>query len=151
MNEETTPNFLQRMVTKRNEGGFTLIELLIVIIILAVLAAIVVFAVGATSQNAVAASCNADAKSVETAVESYHAQTTSFPTAMTDLLTSSVLTINNVTTTVGPWLRAAPSSTHYIIAIDNAGVVYAAPPTASPPTQGIYNYDTHPDICAKYT
>ena len=62
------------MVAKRDQGGFTLIELLIVIIILAILAAIVVFAVGNTNTNAIASSCNADAKSVETALEAYKAQ-----------------------------------------------------------------------------
>ena len=54
MNEKSTPNILQRMVAKRDQGGFTLIELLIVIIILAILAAIVVFAVGSTNTNAIA-------------------------------------------------------------------------------------------------
>jgi general secretion pathway protein G len=70
-----------RMIEKRNEGGFTLIELLIVIIILAILAAIVVFAVGTTGSNAVAASCNADAKTFETALESYKAEVGAYPGA----------------------------------------------------------------------
>jgi prepilin-type N-terminal cleavage/methylation domain-containing protein len=72
-----------RMVEKRNEGGFTLIELLIVIIILAILAAIVVFAVGTTGTNAVTASCNADAKTFETALESYKAEVGAYPGAST--------------------------------------------------------------------
>ena len=67
------------MVAKRDQGGFTLIELLIVIIILAILAAIVVFAVGSTNTNAIASSCNADAKSVETALEAYKAQISTLP------------------------------------------------------------------------
>lgn len=70
-----------RMIEKRNEGGFTLIELLIVIIILAILAAIVVFAVGTTGSNAVTAACNADAKTFETALESYKAEVGSYPGA----------------------------------------------------------------------
>src|ERR1700691_6124461 len=68
-----------RMIEKRNEGGFTLIELLIVIIILAILAAIVVFAVGTTGANAKAAACSADAKSFETALESYKAEIGQYP------------------------------------------------------------------------
>ena len=68
-----------RIIEKRNEGGFTLIELLIVIIILAILAAIVVFAVGTTGSNAVAASCNADAKTFETALEAYKAEVGDYP------------------------------------------------------------------------
>ncbi len=112
MNEKSTPNILQRMVAKRDEGGFTLIELLIVIIILAILAAIVVFAVGSTNSNAIASSCNADAKSVETALEAYKAQIGSYPAATaasTLLVTSTVTTVNGVNETVGPWLKEWPS------------------------------------------
>ncbi len=92
-------------------AGFTLIELLIVIIILAILAAIVVFAVGSTNSNAIASSCNADAKSVETALEAYKAQIGSYPAAAdasTILVTSTVTTVNGVSETVGPWLKEWP-------------------------------------------
>jgi general secretion pathway protein G len=67
------------MSEKRDEGGFTLIELLIVIIILAILAAIVVFAVGTTGANAKTAACNSDAKTMETALESYKAEVGYYP------------------------------------------------------------------------
>src|SRR2546430_657991 len=70
-----------RVFTKRDERGFTLIELLIVIVILGILAAIVVFAVGTTSASSVQAACHADGKSLETALESYKAQTGAFPAA----------------------------------------------------------------------
>ena len=93
---------LERLKEKRSEGGFTLIELLIVIIILAVLAAIVVFAVGTTSTNAKKSACNADAKSVEVAVEAYKAQVGSFPASMAALTTPGAN---------GPWLRQAPRAT----------------------------------------
>jgi len=109
MNEQYTPNFLQRMVAKRDQGGFTLIELLIVIIILAILAAIVVFAVGSTNSNAVAASCNADAKSVETAAEAYDAQMNGYPSAIAELTTT---TQNSQGMSVGPWLKQSPSTTN---------------------------------------
>src|SRR5580658_5463153 len=69
----------ERMIEKRNEGGFTLIELLIVIIILAILAAIVVFAVGTTGGNAKSAACQSDAKTFETALESYKAEVGAYP------------------------------------------------------------------------
>jgi general secretion pathway protein G len=108
----------EKMKEKRNEGGFTLIELLIVIIVLAILAAIVVFAVGTTGKNAVAASCRADAKSVETATEAYHAQTGVFPAAVTNLTTSTVTNGS----TVGPWLRAVPGTTHYTIALSSGSI-----------------------------
>src|SRR5580704_19366843 len=94
---------------RESQGGFTLVELLIVIVILAILAAIVVFAVGTTSKNAVAASCSADAKSVETAMSAYDAQLASYPGSLAALAT----TANGPGGVVGPWLRAVPSTTHY--------------------------------------
>jgi len=116
MNEEKSPHYLQRMIARRNEGGFTLIELLIVIIILAVLAAIVVFAVGNTGQNAAAASCQTDAKAVETALEAYKAQNApsfTFPTA------------DNWKAIVPTYLRTQPSAVHYEINFDGSGNVSA--------------------------
>jgi general secretion pathway protein G len=86
----------------RGDDGFTLIELLIVIVILAILAAIVVFAVGTTTTNAKVSACNADAKSVETAVEAYKAQNGSYPANMAALTTPGPN---------GPWLRQVPSAT----------------------------------------
>ena len=99
----------ENMKEKRNEGGFTLIELLIVIIILAVLAAIVVFAVGTTTGNAKAAACNADAKSVETAVEAYKAANSA--AAYPDLGTTGQGELTATGGTNGPWLRQWPVAT----------------------------------------
>jgi general secretion pathway protein G len=129
---------LERLHQKRTEGGFTLIELLIVIVILAILAAIVVFAVGTSTTNAVTASCRADVKSVETAVESYHAQTGAFPTA-TGNLTSSTSTGGS---TVGPWLRAWPSSPSYTVALGVNGTVLVNLNGAA-----AANLDTTPAAC----
>ena len=123
MQDQSTENFLQRMVAKRDQGGFTLIELLIVIIILAILAAIVVFAVGSTNTSAIASSCNADAKSVETALEAYKAQIGSYPATSDLLTTSTVTTQNGVSETVGPWLKEWPSTNNYTVAIDTSGNV----------------------------
>ena len=131
--DQSTENFLQRMVAKRDQGGFTLIELLIVIIILAILAAIVVFAVGSTNTNAIASSCNADAKSVETALEAYKAQLTNYPATLDALTTSFPTTVNGVSETVGPWLKEVPSTTNYTISFDSStGVVSVAAPGGSP-------------------
>jgi len=122
MKEQSTPNILQRMVARRDQGGFTLIELLIVIIILAILAAIVVFAVGSTNSNAIASSCNADAKSVETAMESYKAQIGSYPTNISTLTAGPTpTTINGVSETVGPWLKELPGTSNYTISVDALG------------------------------
>jgi prepilin-type N-terminal cleavage/methylation domain-containing protein len=150
MREDTAPNAFQRMMERRNEGGFTLIELLIVIIILAVLAAIVVFAVGTTSKNAVAASCNADAKSVETAMEAYKAQTGGYPTAVSLLTAQTVTTVNGVNITVGPWLKAAPGTSHYSISIDTTGGVFMLPPGGGTPASA-NNFDVTPGICNSFT
>jgi general secretion pathway protein G len=97
----------ENLKEKRNEGGFTLIELLIVIIILAILAAIVVFAVGTTTGNSKAAACNADAKSVETAVEAYKAQGGAYPSVGT--AGQAQLTATGGSN--GPWLRQWPVAT----------------------------------------
>jgi type II secretion system protein G len=129
MSTERTPNALQRMVAKRDQGGFTLIELLIVIIILAILAAIVVFAVGSTNTNAIASSCNADAKSVETALEAYKAQIGSYPAAgnLSLLLAGPTqTTVNGVAESVGPWLKELPASNNYSITADGSGNVSVA-------------------------
>ncbi|MHB8439755.1 MAG: prepilin-type N-terminal cleavage/methylation domain-containing protein [Acidimicrobiales bacterium] len=140
--------FVERTLEKRDEGGFTLIELLIVIIILAILAAIVVFAVGTTSANAKYSACNSDAKSFETAMESYKAQVGSYPDAgvlantsyntvtvtsngvlaQIDAapLTSSI--VSNGTTLGSSWLRSLPGTAHYTIVTDGNGAVYVLPP-----------------------
>jgi prepilin-type N-terminal cleavage/methylation domain-containing protein len=129
---------LQRLLQKRDEGGFTLIELLIVIVILAILAAIVVFAVGTSTSNAVTASCRADVKSVETAVESYHAQTGAFPAGSANLLVS----VSTGGSTVGPWLRAWPSSPSYTVALAASGTVLVNLSGAA-----AANLDTTPTAC----
>jgi type II secretion system protein G len=117
---------LSRMQQKRNEGGFTLIELLIVIVILAILAAIVVFAVGTTTTNAVAASCKADAKSVETATEAYKAQLGTFPASGAGGLSAlASSTTDGNGNQVGPWLRQVPSSPSYTIVMGSSGTVLA--------------------------
>lgn len=64
---------LQARREREGEEGFTLIELLIVIVVLGILAAVVVFALGSVTGNAKASACNADAKTIETAVASYNA------------------------------------------------------------------------------
>lgn len=149
----------ERMRERSNEGGFTLIELLIVIVILAILAAIVVFAVGTTGSNAKSAACSSDAKSFETALESYKAEVGAYPgagfgntpptgdatpnyfgltgqpTGGGNSATPPNWYISNVNTNqlIGPFLRSLPSTTHYQIITDGNGGVYILPATLKAP------------------
>jgi len=210
------------MSEKRDEGGFTLIELLIVIIILAILAAIVVFAVGSTGANAKTAACNSDAKTFETALESYKAEVGVYPgdpsltggsaaqitqgqtwigatapnlglnvspitppgtippgngvfgllgdngTSASDTvsaLSPIASTTPNMTgagissggnwvapngSTVGPFLRSLPNSTHYQIWTDGKGGVFVFGPTVNVTAAlmtSANNFDITPGIC----
>jgi len=83
---------LQRIrAVRKSDRGFTLTELLITIIILGVLAAIVVFAVGAFTNDGKQVACQTDKKSVEVAVETYTAKTGGFPASVTALVTAGYL------------------------------------------------------------
>ena len=61
------------------EQGFTLAELLVVVVFLGILAAVVVFAVGNSTDNAKASACDAERSTLETAIEAYRAQTGDYP------------------------------------------------------------------------
>ena len=103
---------LERLRARReelgDEGGFTLIELLIVIVILGILAAIVVFAVqNLTSQSDVAA-CQAQYKTVETAMEAYKAQIGSYPTPAQGFAQLKTQQTGLDGSKDGPWLRDLP-------------------------------------------
>ncbi len=59
---------------KKQDKGFTLVELLIVIVILGILATVTVFAVRGITDQGQESACNADKKTMQTAVEAYFAQ-----------------------------------------------------------------------------
>ena len=59
---------------KNQDKGFTLVELLIVIVILGILATVTVFAVRGITDQGQTSACNADKKTLQTAVEAYYAQ-----------------------------------------------------------------------------
>jgi general secretion pathway protein G len=105
---------------RTKDSGFTLTELLIVIVVLGVLAGIVVFAVGAFTDNGTSAACKADKKAVEVALEAYRAQKTVYPSAAStsgrmDLL----LDPNSDNDKSDGYLRQAPSNAGYTITISN--------------------------------
>ena len=91
----TLSNHIRKI--RKDDGGFTLIELLIVITVLGILAGIVVFGVSTFRQDATAAACKADAKSVEVAAEAYNARNTGYPASIAVLVG-------------GGYLKAAPTS-----------------------------------------
>ncbi|MGY1779232.1 competence type IV pilus major pilin ComGC [Geodermatophilus sp. SYSU D01036] len=97
---------------RKNDEGFTLIELLMVIVILGVLAGIVVFAVGGINDRGEQAACDADLRTVQTAVEAYYANPAggdgSYPTALGDLVPEY---LRSVPTTVALGADGAVTST----------------------------------------
>ena len=109
--------------------GFTLIELLIVIAVLGVLAAIVIFSLGGITSKSAAAACNADANTVETAVQAYDAETGGTVPVTPQLLTSAT----------APYLQTFPTSSYYAISLDSGNVMIAAPIGATPVSYGTPN------------
>ena len=89
------------------EKGFTLVELLVVIVILGILAAVVVFAVGGSTQQAGIKACLAERSTVESAVEAFKAQTEKYPTGVGQLLSGAPIPDGNGATT-GILLRHPP-------------------------------------------
>lgn len=111
------------------ESGFTLIELLIVIVVLGILAAVVIFALSGVTASSAVSACNADAKSVEVAIQAYNTQNGAMPA--------------NSTALISTYLRQWPSNgTHYAVAIDTLGNVFVNPNSSVTATGTTNNYDT---------
>jgi general secretion pathway protein G len=111
---------LQARRAEEGFDGFTLIELLIVIVVLGILAAVVIFALSGVTGQSKASACNADAKSVETAVEAYR---------NSPLNTTNAWPANMAALTAPPFggdafLRTAPANNNgYTVAVAANGVV----------------------------
>ncbi len=97
-----------------------------------------------TAAAAVIASCQADAKSVETALEAYKAQIGAYPFA--DDWGALTTTRKGPGGTVGPWLKAIPSATHYVINFDGNGDV-SVDKVGVTTYQGADNIDSRPEVC----
>lgn len=144
--------------------GLNLVEFLIVLVILAVIAAVTVFALSTTAKNAVSASCQADARSVETALSVYKAQMSSYPASIAEL----TLPAKAASGWAGPWLQVAPGTTHYVMFNDALGDLFVVPPgrgpdapgatytingtlTAVATVGGAFDFDTDPAVCGWYS
>jgi prepilin-type N-terminal cleavage/methylation domain-containing protein len=122
---------IEESVAPKKDKGFTLVELLIVIVILGILASVTVFAVRGITDRGQTTACNAERKTLQTAVEAYYAQfggsqiasatyTASASTANTALATA--VAVPTVTPAVTWTAGATPAAT-----LQNAGFLKALP------------------------
>ena len=126
---------------RQGGDGLALAGLLIGILGLLGIALVVPFALTVKSSvekalNTQVASCRADARSVQSALQAYRAQNLSYPPLLAPWSTTSYTTNYAVLTSGGirggPWLRSAPSTSNYVIEYDSSGHVWV---------EGIGNYD----------
>jgi len=137
------------------EDGFTLIELLIVIVVLGILAAVVVFALGGVTGKSVISACNADAKTVQTAMAAYEAQNTTAPVAIDYGGTATGQTANSgINYLVSTYLQTWPQNTgsNYAISVAAGGTVdVTVASSASPWSGGVFTPGTTPKFTGAYT
>jgi len=114
---------LQRLrAARKNQNGFTLIELLIVIVILGILAGVVVFAVSGINDRGVKAACEADKRTVQTAVEAFYAEKSAYPAADAAAADPSMNRMQKLV--AEHFLKETPGNDKgYVIALDDLGNV----------------------------
>ncbi|MFQ5574037.1 MAG: prepilin-type N-terminal cleavage/methylation domain-containing protein [Terriglobia bacterium] len=74
---------LRRLVKK--EKGFTLVELMVVILIIAILVAIAIPVYNTARSSAKNKSCKGNLRTMDGAIQTYHSDTDTWPTALGDL------------------------------------------------------------------
>ena len=105
-----------------------------------------------TPPAAEVAACQADAQSVEVAVQAYQAQKGTYPSpaapwsAATYAADYAPLTSSSAGG--GPYLHNAPGARYYVIEYDSSGHVWIAPPGSYEPAYNAgQSFDGNPNIC----
>ncbi len=99
---------------------------------------------------AAVASCEADAKVVDVALQAYMARKGSYPTPPSPWSAATYTANYEPLTSAsdgGPYMSTPPRTISYVIEYDSAGHIWVAPPGS----YGVYNrgqdFDANPDIC----
>jgi hypothetical protein len=104
-----------------------------------------------TPPAAEVAACQADAQSVDVAVQAYQAQEGAYPSPASPWSAATYAADYTPLTSSaggGPYLHTAPGTTHYVIEYDSSGHVWIAPPGSYQPTYNAgQSFDGNPDIC----
>lgn len=103
------------------DRGFTLVELLIVIVILGVLATVTVFAVRGITSKGEDSACKADKNTLETAIESFRANTGAYPEDLDDLAPGYVASISSKTAANWTYTSTTPFSAYTLSATPAPG------------------------------
>ena len=113
------------------------------------------FAVKSQVQNVIdnqVVACQADAKSVETALGAYRAQNTSYPPLLAPWSSTSYDANYSTLTTAdakgGPWLRVAPPTSNYVVEYDSSGHVWVeGPGTYDTTYDAAQDLGVNPNVC----
>jgi general secretion pathway protein G len=147
MREQFSRLVRARINEDNDEQGFTLIELLIVIVVLGILAAVTVFGLSGTASQSAVSACKSDARTVEVAMDAYHANDSGGAWASTFAQLLSPANTNGQPANAQPYLRSQPTNLpHYAILVGNVPAnpseVDVAVPGVAPTTTGNFDSNT---------